>query len=119
MYKFEKLEVWKASMNYLEIIYEITEHLPKREKFNLNSQLRRAATSICLNIAEGSMGQTNKQQLKFLSYSIRSSVETAAVLKIIEQRRYLNDPTLLEQAHDQCQSLTRQLYAFRHYLKGS
>jgi four helix bundle protein len=59
VYKFEKLKVWKASMRYLDLIYEIIEQLPKEEKFNLSSQLRRAATSICLNIAEGSMGQTN------------------------------------------------------------
>ena len=73
-YKFEKLEVWQLALSYIDLCYALAEELPKREEYNLRSQLTRAATSIALNIAEGSTGQTDAEQAKFLGYSIRSSV---------------------------------------------
>jgi four helix bundle protein len=57
-FKFEKLEVWRLSLDYIDIVYKISTHLPRSEEYNLKSQLIRAATSIALNIAEGSTAQT-------------------------------------------------------------
>ena len=54
MYKFEKLEVWQLALDYVDQVYALTEALPDKERYNLTSQARRAATSIALNIAEGS-----------------------------------------------------------------
>ena len=62
MYKFEKLRVWQAALEYIDLIYEISEQLPRSEQYNLRSQIQRAATSVALNIAEGSTGQTNAEQ---------------------------------------------------------
>ena len=50
-YKFENLEVWRRSLEYTDRLYEIAETLPKHERYNLTDQIRRAATSIALNIA--------------------------------------------------------------------
>lgn len=47
-FKFEKLEVWQLSLEYLELIYKIAAQLPKSEDFNLKSQIVRAATSLNL-----------------------------------------------------------------------
>ncbi len=55
-YKFEKLEVWRLALEYVDLIYAIAEQLPQSEVYNLRSQITRAATSITLNIAEGSTG---------------------------------------------------------------
>jgi four helix bundle protein len=52
--KFEKLEVWQQSLEYVDFVYAIVRLLPSNEEQNLISQLRRAVTSINLNIAEGS-----------------------------------------------------------------
>lgn len=89
MYKFEKLEVWQLALDYIDLIYTIADQLPRhslqdREEFNLKSQIRRAATSIALNpspgslpgqaglrIAEGSTGQTDAQQARFLGLALR------------------------------------------------
>ena len=59
MFKFENLEIWKLSLDYVDLVYKLTERLPKTEEYNLKSQIIRAATSVSLNIAEESMGQTN------------------------------------------------------------
>jgi len=52
-YKFQKLEIYRLALDYISLIYELAEKLPSTEKFNLKSQITRAATSIALNIAEG------------------------------------------------------------------
>ena len=90
MYKFEKLEVWQLSLEYTDMIHSIAAELPDIEKFNLNSQITRAATSITLNIAEGSTGQSDAEQNRFLVMALRSLVETVACMKLIERRNYVD-----------------------------
>ena len=71
-YKFQSLLIYQISLDYIDQVYDLVQRLPAKEKFNLSSQLIRAATSIALNIAEGSTGQSNKEQARFLSMSLRS-----------------------------------------------
>ncbi len=52
-FKFEKLEVWQMSLDYIDLIYEIAEELPRSEEYNLKSQIRRAATSVALEHCRG------------------------------------------------------------------
>ncbi len=49
-FKFEQLDVWQLSLAYSDLIYDIAEKLSDSERFNLKSQITRAATSISLNI---------------------------------------------------------------------
>jgi len=89
MYKFETLEVWELSLEYVDMIYRIAAKLPDTERYNLYSQVIRAGTSISLNIAEGSTGQSDKEQGRFLAMAIRSLLETVACIKLIERRNYI------------------------------
>ena len=88
-YKFENLKVWKLSLELNDIIYKIADQLPDNEKNNLKIQILRAATSVCLNITEGSTGLSNKEQARFLAKSLRSLVETIACVQLIIRRKYL------------------------------
>lgn len=97
-FKFEKIEVWHLALGYIDLVYETTEQLPKSEEYNLKSQMRRAATSVALNIAEGSTGQTDAEQARFLGLAIRSLPETVACQHIISRRDYLPGATKLRQA---------------------
>lgn len=112
-FKFENLEVWQLALDYIDLMYQIAEQLPREEDFNLKSQLRRAATSIALNIAEGSTGQTDKQQARFLGNAIRSLLETVACQHLIHRRNYPVDVSLLRQGYRQAETLTRKLQAMR------
>ena len=115
-YKFEELEVWKLAVGYLDLIYKLANGLPRSEDYNLKSQITRAATSIALNIAEGSQGQSDAEQGRVLGMAIRSPVETVACQKIIERRGYIQDESLLNQAYENSQILARKLQAFRKNL---
>lgn len=117
-YKFEQLEVWKLALDYVDLIYKLSENLPRSEDYNLKSQIVRAATSVALNIAEGSQGQSDAEQARFLGMSIRSLVETVACQQIIQRRDYLQEETLLKQAYEDSQALARKLQAFRKSLSN-
>lgn len=117
-YKFEELEVWKLSLEYIDLIYDLAEKLPKSEEYNLKSQIIRAATSISLNIAEGSTGQSDPEQARFLGMAIRSLIETVACQHIIKRRGYFQEENLLQKTYDNSQLLARKLQAFRKSLSN-
>lgn len=90
-FKFEQLDVWKMSLDYCDSIYELANKLPESERFNLNSQITCAATSISLNIAEGSTSQSDPEQSRFLGMALRSLIETVACQRLITRRSYVNE----------------------------
>ena len=88
-FKFEKLEIWKLSIAFANDVHLLTRKFPKEETFGLTSQFKRAADSVSLNISEGSIGQTNPEQRKFLGYSIRSISECVNCLYLSSMRKYI------------------------------
>ena len=88
-YKFQKLVVYQLSLEYVDRIYQLIQDLPECERFNLASQIRRAGSSIPLNIAEGSTGQSDPELNRFLGLALRSYLETIACLDLISRREYL------------------------------
>ena len=118
-FKFENLRVWQLALEYVDLMYRLADGLPPGEQFNLASQLKRAATSITLNIAEGSTGQTDSEQRHFLSMALRSLIETVACQRLMARRNYISNVGVLETANQQAHELARALQAFRNALSGS
>lgn len=118
-YKFERLDIWRMALEYTDLIYAVGKQLPRSEEYNLRSQMIRAATSIALNIAEGSTGQSDAEQARFISIATRSLVETVACLRLIERRNYLADSTKLKAASDYSEQSFAKLVAFRNTLTRS
>jgi len=94
VYKFEKLEVYQMALTYTDMIYSLSGKLPMSEQYNLQSQITRAATSIVLNIAEGSTGQSDAEQSRFLGMALRSLLETVACQHLIGRRKYVSQEEL-------------------------
>jgi len=72
---YRDLEVWQVAMNIAEECYLLTKEFPKEELFGMTSQIRRAATSIPANIAEGQGRDRTKEFIHFLSVAKGSLLE--------------------------------------------
>ena len=115
-FKFEQLEVWKRSVDFTEAIHNVTLSFPKDELYILTSQIKRAADSIALNIAEGSTGQSNAEFQKFLGYAVRSAIEVVSCLYVGRKRGLISDDTF-QQLYDEVTIIIRQIQALRKSLK--
>ena len=69
------MPVWKKALHLLIRVYEITNKFPKEEKYGLTSDLRRAANSVCHNLAEGYGRFENKDKSRFYKISRGSAYE--------------------------------------------
>jgi four helix bundle protein len=90
-FKFEKLIVWQKAVDLAADIHDITKSFPKDELFVLCSQIKRAADSVSLNIAEGSTGQSNPEFNKFLGYALRSNIEVVGCLYLAKRRKLIEN----------------------------
>lgn len=88
-FKFENLRVWEQALDLSCEISETAKNFPKDELFVLTSQIKRAADSVSLNIAEGSTGQTNPEFRKFLGYALRSAIEVVGCIFLAKKRNLL------------------------------
>ena len=91
MQDYHQLDIWNRAMDYIVSVYELAAILPMEEKYNLASQLRRAATSAPLNIAEGCGAASNTEFSRFLGYAYRSLKEVITAVELC-QRLYPSLP---------------------------
>jgi four helix bundle protein len=116
MYKFERLEVYQLALEYVDSMYDLAKKLPRTEERNLHPQLIRAATSIVLNIAEGSTSQSDTEQRRFLGMALRSLIETVACQHLIQRRAYASKEEI-SKGYDFSQIVFAKLQAMRRSLK--
>jgi four helix bundle protein len=69
---------------------------------------------VALNIAEGSTGQTDAEQARFLGLAIRSLLETVACQHVINRRKFLQDLVPLRQAYKHAETLAAKLHSMRN-----
>lgn len=86
---FTDLKVWQEGHKLVILIYKITESFPKKETFSLIDQMRRAASSITANIAEGFGRQTYKEKLQFYFMAQGSLTELKNFILIAKDVGYL------------------------------
>ena len=110
-FAFEKLDVYQLSISLATQIYVVTRDFPPEERFGLTNQIRRAATSVTLNIAEGSGRGSQKDFARFL-YQARGSVfEVVSALHLAQQLQYL-DTADVSNLTDQAHIISAKLMAF-------
>jgi four helix bundle protein len=88
-FSFEKLEVWKRSLNFADEMFELADSLPRSYQFSLGEQLRRAALSIPTNVAEGNGRSSPKQQVYFYGVAKGSVYEVVSLMAMIGKRGHL------------------------------
>jgi four helix bundle protein len=94
MQDFRRVQAWQKSHDLVLAVYRLTEHFPKEEAYGLTSQLRRAACSIPMNVAEG-CGRTSQTEFaRFLDIAAGSASELAYQLLLVrdlglvDQKKY-------------------------------
>ena len=88
---FRQLDVWKKARELAIAVYRETSEGALARDFGLRDQMRRAAVSICSNIAEGNERGTDKDTVHFLRIAKGSAAELIAQLDIVLGVGYLND----------------------------
>jgi len=115
-FKFERLIIWQKAMDLGENINKIAAEFPKKEVYNLSSQICRAVDSIALNISEGSIEQSNPEFKKFMGYSIRSLAEVVTCLHKAKRRDYISVETFVEY-YENAFNLMNMMIAFKKNIK--
>src|SRR6516165_3063642 len=113
---YRELEVWKLSMDLAAECFRTTKSFPKEEVFAMTSQIRRAASSIPANIAEGQGREHTKEFLHYLSLARGSLTELETHL-ILSQRVGLLPPTDLETLLALSDRISRMLSGLRKALQ--
>lgn len=90
-FKFENLKIWQLALELSGDIFEMVKAFPKDELFILTSQMKRAADSVVLNIAEGSTLQSRVEFKRFLIMANRSGLEVIACLYLARKRKFIDD----------------------------
>ncbi len=82
------MKVYQRAIDFAAEVYTLSKTFPKEELYGLTSQIRRAAASISLNIAEGSGNDSIKEFRRFLEIVLRSDYEVMTCLEIAIKLKY-------------------------------
>ncbi len=115
----DKLEVWMRAKDFAVAIYkEAVPHLPASEKYNLIDQLKRAASSIPANIAEGHGRYHFLDNVRFCYIARGSLTEVQSHLSLARELGYLPDD-VFQRLTLRAESIGKQLNNYIAYLKRS
>ena len=115
MFNFEKLEIYQDSLHLIKNIYMKSKDFPQTEQFSLVQQLKRAVTSVAINIAEGN-GRSRVDNQNSLSFARGSLFETTAILQICVSLDFLGKEDYLP-LYERCELLAKRISSFMNSLK--
>lgn len=115
-FKFEKLIVWQKAVDLSDFVSQVTKQFPKDEIYILTSQMKRAADSVSLNIAEGSTGQSNPEFNRFLGIALRSAIEVVGCIFLAKRRGFISEENF-EKKYIMCEEIVVMINALRNSLK--
>lgn len=95
-FRYEDLRVGEVILRFIDLVYSVSDSFPDDERFGLRSQVRRAAFSVYLNIAEGSARKSGPDFARFITIGLGSLVEVDAALKIAFRRGYVEEQEVSE-----------------------
>jgi len=114
-FRFLNWEVYQSSREIVILILKLVKKLPKEYRFELGSQIIRAAFSIALNIAEGSAKSSDRELNRYLEISLGSISELVAALDVLK-----NAPLITQEEFDslfeKLNSISSQLGGFKKKL---
>lgn len=113
LYAFERLDVWQVSRTFVKDIYVLLRTFPDFEAYNITSQIRRAAVSVSLNIAEGSTRNSLKEQSRFTEIAYGSLLEVYCSLLLAKDLNYIRKEDF-RNVSDKIKELSNKLNALKN-----
>jgi len=114
---YKNMEIFQLGYSLTVGVIKVVEKLPVREKDNIASQMRRAVTSIPVNIAEGSVKKSQKEFLNYLSHAYGSAKELEVLLMLCRDLGYIPIKTF-DVLHDDLDKLMAKLFGFMENIEG-
>ena len=117
---FTDLNTWKEGHRLVVMVYEMTKKFPREETYSLIDQMRRSASSVTSNIAEGFGRQTYKEKVQYYYQAQGSLIELKDQILIARDVGYLqeNDFKAIARqaniAHQLLQGLLQKTKSFLH-----
>lgn len=113
LYAFERLDVWQVSRTFVKDIYVLLRTFPDFEAYNITSQIRRAAVSVSLNIAEGSTRNSLKEQSRFTEIAYGSLLEVYCSLLLAKDLNYIREDDF-RNVSDKIKEISNKLNALKN-----
>jgi four helix bundle protein len=114
---YKNMEIFQLSYSLCLDIHRMLDRFPEKEKDNIISQMRRSATSVPLNIAEGSVKKSQKEFLNFLGYSYGSAKELDVLLSMSNDLTYISVKDY-ETLFGKLDMLMAKLFGFMKNIEG-
>ena len=114
---FEDLQVWQDTRKFVKSIYELTALDNFKKDYGLKDQIQRAAVSIMNNISEGFERDSNKEFMRFLSYSKGSAGEVRSMLYVAMDLEYISKNDF-DDNYKEAVNIIKQISNFKKYLRN-
>ena len=118
MADYRKLAVWEKAHALTLAVYRVSASFPASERYGLTSQMRRAASSIPMNVAEGSGRATDKDYGRFVSNAIGSANEVEYQLRLVRDLEFAEEREI-ESMRSRAAEVRRMLVALRRTLNDA
>lgn len=116
-FRFEDLEIWNASIEIGDRLFDLADGLEERKLYRFAEQLWGAGLSISNNIAEGAGSFSDKEFFVFLNYARRSCFECANMIVVL-MRRKLVSTDIKENLFNELEMLSRKIKRFQQSLQS-
>ena len=104
------LLAWQRAILLVRTVYAVTDRFPKRERFELSKQIRRAAVSVPSNIAEGAARASRREFARFVGIARGSLSELETQLIVSEMLGYLDNASPIMDDVDSLKKLLNGLH---------
>lgn len=111
-FRFERLELWPLALEYASACFDLCQPLPRALQSSLGDQVRRAATSILANTAEGAGKSTSRSQHNYYDIAHGSVAESVALLLLFRRRQLMTEETFYS-LYEQANRISAMLWGLR------
>ena len=108
VFDFEKLDVYNKTLVFTNEIFTVTLQFRREIQYSLGDQFRRAALSICNNIAEGSR-KSGKSRRQFYEYAFDSARECIPMIRLSVMQTQIEEEKE-KSLRNQCIQICNMLY---------